>query len=316
MSVCLCAYAGGPLQRHHGWSHDRRLPAAAQWAAACVPLCSVWRCTAGASVFGGCVFVSAFTAHSSRSHDDPCAYVCMCGPLADTQAIIEGLGITLSKMTSPPPPSMPFPQPGPGEGGMPGLPPPPPLGLGPDTAVPAGGEPAAATSGSSGGGWFSWLTGSGEETKANAAGRVDVASARAPNSFEHALVTLVLLVRKPTERAALPLSSSSSSSSRCRSQRSLPLKCTRFMTRALCLRRLRLTMPSTTSSSNSTDRSVTTRRGRQQQQRTETCHLAPVCRLVSHRHKERTRTRPRVGVIICSHQCANIEASAAAEAIQ
>lgn len=238
----------------------------------------------------------------------------MCGPLADTQAIIEGLGITLSKMTSPPPPSMPFPQPGPGEGGMPGLPPPPPLGLGPDTAVPAGGEPAAATSGSSGGGWFSWLTGSGEETKASAAGRVDVASARAPNSFEHALVTLlmlVLLVRKPTECAALPLSSSS----RCRSQRSLPLKCTRFMTRALCLHRLRLTMPSTTSSSNSTNRSVTTRRGRQQQQSKATCHLAPVwCHIVIKKGRRRAPT-PCVGVIICSHQCANIEASAAAEAI-
>lgn len=80
------------------------------------------------------------------------------------QALIEGLGITLSKMASPPPPSMPFPQPGMpggppvGAEGMAGLPPPP---IGGDAAAAAGG-PAAG--GSEGGGWFSWLTG-GEEQK-------------------------------------------------------------------------------------------------------------------------------------------------------
>jgi hypothetical protein len=77
------------------------------------------------------------------------------------QALIEGLGITLSKMASPPPPSMPFPQPGMpggppvGAEGMAGLPPPP---IGGDAAA------AAAAGGSEGGGWFSWLTG-GEEQK-------------------------------------------------------------------------------------------------------------------------------------------------------
>ncbi|WIA30470.1 hypothetical protein OEZ86_000554 [Tetradesmus obliquus] len=79
-------------------------------------------------------------------------------------ALIEGLGITLSKMTSPPPPSMPFPQPGMpggppvGAEGMAGLPPPP---IGGDAAAAAA---APAAGGSEGGGWLSWLTG-GEEQK-------------------------------------------------------------------------------------------------------------------------------------------------------
>ncbi|KAF6243701.1 mitochondrial import inner membrane translocase subunit Tim17 [Scenedesmus sp. NREL 46B-D3] len=82
-------------------------------------------------------------------------------------ALIEGLGITLSKMASPPPPSMPFPQPGMpggppvGAEGMAGLPPPP---IGGDAAAAPGGPAAPAAGGSEGGGWLSWLTG-GEEQK-------------------------------------------------------------------------------------------------------------------------------------------------------
>lgn len=92
---------------------------------------------------------------------------CLCLP---RQAIIEGLGITLSKMTSPPPPSMPFPQPGMpggppvGAEGMAGLPPPPPI------SGDAAAAPAAAAGGSEAGsssGWWSWLTG-GEEQKVGA----------------------------------------------------------------------------------------------------------------------------------------------------
>lgn len=90
-----------------------------------------------------------------------CRPMCVC---ASCQAMIEGLGITLSKTFSPPPPSMPFQQPGmpggPPEGmpmqGMPGLPQPLP---GPDLAA----APAAdGGSSSSGGGFWSWLSGSEE----------------------------------------------------------------------------------------------------------------------------------------------------------
>lgn len=69
-------------------------------------------------------------------------------------AVIEGLGITLQKLTAPPPPSMPFPQPG-----MPGMPGP---------GMPPGPEAAAAPdagSGSSEGGLWSWFTGGGETKK-------------------------------------------------------------------------------------------------------------------------------------------------------
>jgi hypothetical protein len=84
--------------------------------------------------------------------------------------MIEGLGITLSKTFSPPPPSMPFQQPGmpggPPEGmpmqGMPGLP--QPLPGSPDLAA----APAADGSSSSGGGFWSWLSGS-EEPKVSEA---------------------------------------------------------------------------------------------------------------------------------------------------
>lgn len=86
-------------------------------------------------------------------------------------AVIEGLGITLSKAFSPPPPSMPFQQPGmpggPPDGmqgmpgapmGMPGIP--QPLPAGPDMAA----APAAdGSSSSSGGGFWSWLSGSEEQ---------------------------------------------------------------------------------------------------------------------------------------------------------
>lgn len=72
-------------------------------------------------------------------------------------AIIEGLNITLQKMTSPPPPSMPFPQPGmagmgPPPDGFPGGPPPPP----------GGGPTTPSSSGEGGGFWSSWFGGSSD----------------------------------------------------------------------------------------------------------------------------------------------------------
>lgn len=75
------------------------------------------------------------------------------------QALIEGLGITLSKSFSPPPPSMPFPQPGMPGGPPEGLPalPPQPLPAGPDMAA------ADGSSSTQGGGFWSWLTGSEEQ---------------------------------------------------------------------------------------------------------------------------------------------------------
>lgn len=74
-------------------------------------------------------------------------------------ALIEGLGITLSKSFSPPPPSMPFPQPGMPGGPPEGLPalPPQPLPAGPDMAA------ADGSSSTQGGGFWSWLTGSEEQ---------------------------------------------------------------------------------------------------------------------------------------------------------
>lgn len=85
------------------------------------------------------------------------------------QAVIEGLGITLSKTFSPPPPSMPFQQPG-----MPGGPPDGMQGMQPmqgmPPPLPAGADMAAAdgsSSSSGGGGLWSWFTGS-EEQKVSA----------------------------------------------------------------------------------------------------------------------------------------------------
>jgi hypothetical protein len=80
------------------------------------------------------------------------------------QAVIEGLGITLSKTFSPPPPSMPFQQPG-----MPGGPPDGMQGMQPmqgmPPPLPAGADMAAAdgSSSSGGGGLWSWFTGSEEQ---------------------------------------------------------------------------------------------------------------------------------------------------------
>ncbi|GBF93449.1 mitochondrial import inner membrane translocase subunit-like [Raphidocelis subcapitata] len=82
-------------------------------------------------------------------------------------AVIEGLGITLSKMMAAPPPGAPMQQPPGVPLGAPGMPPPlpPPLGaeqgavmLGGDAAPGVGGG-ATGSESSSGGGWWSWLSG-------------------------------------------------------------------------------------------------------------------------------------------------------------
>lgn len=198
----FCVSAGGSVQCHHGRCSDWWFPAAALRLAASLQISSLWRSAAGEEHGGNSAAIhgvlmdsiavlhsSAATMHLHWQHLTPsacshiihilsldamnftaaalvpsCHSVCV-----RPQAIIEGLGITLNKMTSPPPPSMPFQPPG-----MPGAPPagveaagtaPPPLPV----FGAAGGDAAAAAvpdgseSGSSGGGWFSWLTGSEEQ---------------------------------------------------------------------------------------------------------------------------------------------------------
>lgn len=89
-------------------------------------------------------------------------------------AIIEGVGITLSKMMAAPPPGAPIQQPPGMPPGAPGVPPPLPASLGPDIPIsPAGGEAGAASTAaggeggnsSSGGGLWSWLTGGEEKSQ-------------------------------------------------------------------------------------------------------------------------------------------------------
>jgi hypothetical protein len=101
------------------------------------------------------------------------------------QAVIEGLGITLSKMMAAPPPGAPMQQPPGMPPGAPGVPPPLPPSLGPEAvlspAAAPGGElagagigggaaPGGGDAGSSGGGggFWSWL--SGGEDKVTEAG--------------------------------------------------------------------------------------------------------------------------------------------------
>lgn len=93
---------------------------------------------------------------------------------SQTQAVIEGLGITLSKMTAPPPPSMPFVPgisgQGPGGQDIGPLIINPPGGAGPaDLGASSSGGGVGSIGGgeaepsSSSGGWFSWLSGGGGE---------------------------------------------------------------------------------------------------------------------------------------------------------
>ncbi|KIY95069.1 import inner membrane translocasesubunit Tim17 [Monoraphidium neglectum] len=97
-------------------------------------------------------------------------------------AVIEGLGITLSKMMAAPPPGAPMQQPPGMPPGAPGVPPPLPPSLGPEAvlspAAAPGGElagagigggaaPGGGDAGSSGGGggFWSWLSGGEDKSK-------------------------------------------------------------------------------------------------------------------------------------------------------
>lgn len=90
-------------------------------------------------------------------------------------ALIEGLGIALTKLTSPPPPGLPY-TPGMGPPGGPGMQPagmPPGMPGMPGMAMPGPGDGGAAAAagagaGAAGGGWFSGLFGSPEPAAAPA----------------------------------------------------------------------------------------------------------------------------------------------------